>query len=64
MSKLRGGKDRIQHTEWKDRQGEQGPDKSVSQFPVRQVKYPYDTGRPPVGNIVMENLLLKLGQGR
>ncbi len=44
VSKLRQGEGRVQHTVWKNRQGEQGPDKNVSQFLVCQVKYPYNTG--------------------
>jgi hypothetical protein len=38
-------------------------DMNVSQFPICQVEHPYITDWPPVGNIVMENLLLKLSQG-
>jgi hypothetical protein len=64
VSKLRWKLDQVRHTKWKDRQGEQGPDRNVSQCPIRQVEYPDDTGRPPVGNIVKKNLSSKLGQGR
>jgi hypothetical protein len=34
VSKFRWVEDRVQHMEWKDRQGEQGPNKNVLQFPV------------------------------
>jgi hypothetical protein len=63
VSKLRFELDRIRHTKWEDRQGEQGPDRNVTQYPVSQVEYQYDTVRPSVGNIVYPNLLPKLGQG-
>jgi hypothetical protein len=63
VSKLRVKLDRVRHTKWKDWQEEQGPNRNIMHCPVRQAEYPYDIGRPPVGNIVYLNLSPKLGQG-
>ncbi len=64
VSKLIQHDDWVQNLEWKDGQGKQSPDGNVMRFPVSQVLEPYNTARAPVGNIVVSNLVLKLGQGR
>jgi hypothetical protein len=51
------------NTKWEGWKGEQSPNANVSEFPVCQVKDPYDTVWPPVGDIVFPNLSPKLDQG-
>jgi hypothetical protein len=63
VSKLTQREDWVQHTEWKDRQGRLSPNGNILQFPIRGVLYPFNTTRAPVGNIVVDNLVLKPGQG-
>ncbi len=64
VNKLNQGENRVRHTKWEGRKGEQSPDGNVAEFPIHQVKYPYDTVWPPVGDIVFPNSSPKLGQGR
>ena len=54
-SKLNQCENRVQHTEWEGQKGEQSPDGNVSEFLVRQVKDPYDTVWPPIGDILFPN---------
>jgi hypothetical protein len=52
VSKLRAKLDWVGHTKWKNRQEKQGPNRDIMRCPICQVKYLYNTGQPPKGNIL------------
>jgi hypothetical protein len=62
-SKLNQCENWVQDMEWEGQKGEQSPNGNILEFSDRQVKDPYNTVWPPVGDIVFLNSSPKLGQG-